>query len=68
MASKGVGALPRRRGSAPAHGCGRSGRVALPLARAATISTGLRVRREDMRVLLDHGSVDHDVTLRDEHA
>ena len=43
MASKGLTALPRRRGSAPAHGCGRGGRVVLPLARAAVISTGLRV-------------------------
>ena len=43
VASKGLTALPRRRGSALAHGCGRGGRVVLPLARAAVISTGLRV-------------------------
>ena len=43
MASKGLGPLPRRRGSALAHGCGRGGRVVLPLARAAAVSTGLRV-------------------------
>ena len=43
VASKGLGPLPRRRGSALAHGCGRSGRGALPLVRAAVISTGLRV-------------------------
>ena len=42
-ASKGLGPLPRRRGSALARGCGRGGRVVLPLARAAVISTGVRV-------------------------
>ena len=45
LASKRLGPLPRRRGSALAHGCGRSGRGALPLPRAAVISTGLRVPR-----------------------
>ena len=44
VASKGLGPLPRRRGSALAHGCGRGSRVGLPLARAAVISTRLRVR------------------------
>ena len=44
VASKGLGPLPRRRGSALAHGCGRSGRGALPLPRAAVISTRLRVQ------------------------
>ena len=44
VASEGLGPLPRRRGSALAHGCGRSGRGALPLPRAAVISTRLRVR------------------------
>ena len=39
-----MGPLPRRRGSALAHGCGRGGRGALPLARAAAVSTGSRVR------------------------
>ena len=39
-----VGPLSRRRGSALAHGCARDGRVVLPLARAAAVSTGLRVR------------------------
>ena len=43
MASKGLGPRPRRRASALAHGCGRGGRVLLPLARAAAVSTGLRV-------------------------
>ena len=43
MASKGVGPLPRRRGSALAHGCGRGGRVELALPRAAAVSTSLRV-------------------------
>ena len=42
MASKRLGPLPRRRGSALAHGCGRGGRVVLPLARAAAVSTGLK--------------------------
>ena len=65
MASKGLGPLPRMRGSALAHGCGRGGRVVLPLPRAAAVSTGLRVRR-DVRMahveggaarqhLLEHG-------------
>ena len=43
VASKGVEPLLRRRGGALAHGCGRSGRGALPLPRAAVISTRLRV-------------------------
>ena len=43
VASKGLGPLPRRRESALAHGCGRGGRVVLPLARAAVISTRLRL-------------------------
>ena len=43
VASKRLGPLPRRRGSALAHGCDRCGRVVLPLARAAAVSTGLRV-------------------------
>ena len=33
--------MPRVRGSALVHGCGRGGRVALPLARAAAVSTCL---------------------------
>ena len=49
MASKELGPLPRRRGSALAHGCGRSGRVVLPLPRAAAVSTGLRVREGLLR-------------------
>ena len=44
VASKGLGALPRTRGSTLAHGCGREGSGALPLPRAAAVSTGLRVR------------------------
>ena len=40
VASKGLGTLPRRRGNALAHGCGRSGRAVLRLPRAAVISTG----------------------------
>ena len=46
MASKGMGPLPRRRGSALAHGCGTSGRGALPLPRAAAVSTRLSVRED----------------------
>ena len=51
MASKRLGPLPRRRGSALARGCGRGGRGALPLARAAAVSTRLRVRSaaDDMK-------------------
>ena len=43
VASKGLGPLPRSRGSVLTHGCDRSGRVALPLARAAAVWTGVRV-------------------------
>ena len=46
MASKGLGPLPWRRGGALAPGCGRGGRVVLPLPRAAAVSTGLRVQPE----------------------
>jgi hypothetical protein len=42
LASKGLGPLLRRRGSALAHGCGRGGRAALPLPRAAAVSAGVR--------------------------
>ena len=38
-----MGPVHRRRGGALAHGRGRSGRGALPLPRAAVISTRLRV-------------------------
>ena len=44
MASKGLRPLPRRRGSVLANGGDRSGRVVLPLARAAAVSTGLSIR------------------------
>ena len=68
VASKGLGPLPRRRGSALARGCGRGGRVALPLARAAAVSTGSRVldivrRLEDLRVL-EAGDRADDLELR----
>ena len=43
VASKRLGALPRIRRGALGHGWGRSGRGALPLPRAAAVSTGLRV-------------------------
>jgi hypothetical protein len=41
-ASKGLGILPRRRGSTLARGCGRGGREVLPLPRAAAVTTGSR--------------------------
>ena len=43
VASKRLGPLPRIKRGALGHGCGREGSVALPLARAAAVSTGLRV-------------------------
>ena len=46
MASKGLGPLATMRGSALAHGCGRGGRVVLPLPRVAAVSTGSRVLHE----------------------
>ena len=49
MALKGLGPLPRTRGSALALGCGRGGRGALPLPKAAAVSTRLRVRRHLVR-------------------
>ena len=45
MASKRLGPLPRIKRGALGRGCGREGSGALPLPRAAVISTGLRVRR-----------------------
>ena len=44
MASKGLGSLPSKKESVMGHGCGREGGGALPLPRAAAVSTGLRVR------------------------
>ena len=44
MASKGLGPLATMRENALARGCGRCGRVVLPLARAAAVSTGLRLQ------------------------
>ena len=41
---EGVAPPPRRKGIALAQGCDRSGRVALPLARVAAVSTGERAR------------------------
>jgi len=51
VASKELGPPPRRRGGALAHGCGRGGRVVLPLARAAAVSTGLRVQEHHLPVV-----------------
>ena len=51
VASKGLGPLPRRRGSALAHGCGMGGRVVLPLPRAVALSTRLRAPVGLARVL-----------------
>ena len=42
VASKGLGPLPRMRWAALANSCGREGRGALPLQRAAAVSAGLR--------------------------
>ena len=57
-ASKGLAALPRRRGSALAHGCGRGGRGALPLPRAAAVWTGVSVHALEqlghVRQLVEH--------------
>ena len=44
VALKGLAARPRTRGSTLAHGCGREGSGVLTLARAAAVSTGVRVR------------------------
>ena len=44
------------RGSALAHGCGREGSGALPLARAAAVSTGARVTREKRGPELDNSA------------
>ena len=51
MALNWLGPLTRRRGSALAHGCDRSGRVVLPPARAAAVSTGLRLQAEAHRAV-----------------
>ena len=53
VASTGPGPLPRKRGSALAQGCDRGGRVVLPLARAAAVSTGLRIRGSTDELLDD---------------
>ena len=57
VASKGLRPLPRTRGSALAHGCGRGGRAVLPLPRAAAVSAGLRVRDDAAHALLLLGVV-----------
>ena len=43
VASKRLGPLPRIKWAALGRGCGREGSGALPLPRAAAVSTGLRV-------------------------
>ena len=43
VALKGLGALTRIKWAALSHGCGREGSGALPLQRAAAVSTGFRV-------------------------
>ena len=56
MASKRLGALPKARRGVLGSGCGRECSGALPLARAAAVSTDVRVQAEEK----EHG--------RDEHA
>ena len=58
VASTGLGSLPRMRGSSLGRGCDRGGRVVLPLARAAAVSTRLSVplahaHREGVDVLVE---------------
>jgi hypothetical protein len=48
LASKELEPPPRKTERALAHGCGMGGHVLLPLARAAAVSTGLRVRVEEL--------------------
>ena len=47
VASKGLRPLLRRRGRALAPGCGKAGRVVLPLGKAAAVSTGLGAHPAD---------------------
>ena len=51
VASKRLGPLPRIRRGVQGRGCGREGSGALPLPRAAAVSTGLRVRPPAERAL-----------------
>ena len=58
VASTGLGSPPRTRGSSLGRGCDRGGRVVLPLARAAAVSTRLSVplahaHREGVDVLVE---------------
>ena len=57
MASKGLGPLPRIRRGALGRGCGREGSGALPLPRAAAVSTGSRVRLRSEKVRCSAGSL-----------
>ena len=57
VASKGLGPLPRKRGSTLAQGCDRGGRVALPLTKAAAVSTGLRVLDAGLQDVRAHDQV-----------
>ena len=49
VASKRLGALPKAKRGVLARDCGRGGRGALPLPRAAAVSTGLRVLHREGR-------------------
>ena len=63
MASKGLAALPRIDRDALGRGCGREGSGALPLPRAAVISTRLRlpmISAVERPVL---GTVNHDLAV-----
>ena len=60
VASKGLAALPRIRRGALGRGWGREGGGALPLPRAAAVSTGLRVQPQ----VLVHAAADTPLDLR----
>ena len=64
MASKGLAALPRIDRDALGRGCGRKGSGALPLPRAAVISTRLRVHMPAVPRPMRAANAAHLVTAR----
>ena len=61
VTSKGLRPLPRRRGGALARGCGGKASGALPLPRAAAVSTGITVRAQGVVDIVQpphHGRLD----------